>query len=406
MRDPSTPPPPPSAHEPAATRLPRHFYSLDALRGSASLAVVLWHWQHFLPPGFQRERQPFYAVFQPFYINGWQAVDFFFCLSGFIFFWLYADKIGRRAVSWKQFAVLRLSRLYPLHLATLLFVAVGQVFFLRAFGQYFITKYNRWQDFLLQLAFASDWGFPNASGFNGPVWSVSIEVLLYGIFFLICFVGWRRPWQLLLLVAAGYFELNRSNGLDLGKGLLSFFMGGLTFQLFAVLVRRGTPAWTAPVLGVVTALLWLSIPVFAHPDVLSAAYRGSRWHLNWYIHGTDVIDRVFIRKYQTLPELVTHPLTILTLALWEVRRGTLGKRLAFLGQISYSTYLLHFPLQMVFAALTRWLAVPVDFFYRPAALLLFMAVLIPLSLASFWYFELPCQSLIRARLLPGREPRP
>src|SRR5262249_54324308 len=31
--------------------LPRHFYSLDALRGVAALVVVFWHWQHFFVSG-------------------------------------------------------------------------------------------------------------------------------------------------------------------------------------------------------------------------------------------------------------------------------------------------------------------------------------------------------------------
>ena len=31
------------------TMLPNRLYNLDVARGIASLSVVLWHWQHFLP---------------------------------------------------------------------------------------------------------------------------------------------------------------------------------------------------------------------------------------------------------------------------------------------------------------------------------------------------------------------
>ena len=80
---------PPSHHAPANAA--RHLHSLDFARGVAALAVVLWHWQHFffngsVPGVFQREAQPFYSVLFLFYEKGWFAVDFFFALSGFVFF--------------------------------------------------------------------------------------------------------------------------------------------------------------------------------------------------------------------------------------------------------------------------------------------------------------------------------
>jgi peptidoglycan/LPS O-acetylase OafA/YrhL len=48
---------------------------------------------------------------------------------------------------------------------------------------------------------------------------------------------------------------------------------------------------------------------------------------------------------------VMFPLTILSLALLETRRGTLGRGFSVIGDISYSMYLLHFPLQLLMALL-------------------------------------------------------
>ena len=76
---------------PARPRL----YSLDALRGLAALGVVLWHWQHFFTKGmglpYHAETLPFFGLLFPFYRFGWLAVFLFFSLSGFVFFWLYAQ---------------------------------------------------------------------------------------------------------------------------------------------------------------------------------------------------------------------------------------------------------------------------------------------------------------------------
>src|SRR5882724_7118049 len=98
----------------------KRLYALDTLRGFAALSVVLWHWQHFFAisgtwqQGWQKSSEPFYQFLRPFYAEGWAAVDLFFALSGFIFFWLYAEAIREARISAFRFAWLRFSRLYPL----------------------------------------------------------------------------------------------------------------------------------------------------------------------------------------------------------------------------------------------------------------------------------------------------
>ncbi|WP_432417327.1 acyltransferase family protein, partial [Escherichia coli] len=60
-------------------------------------------------------RQPFYEFFSVFYHYGLYAVELFFMISGFIFFYLYADNIHSNKTSAKTFIVNRVSRLYPLY---------------------------------------------------------------------------------------------------------------------------------------------------------------------------------------------------------------------------------------------------------------------------------------------------
>ena len=42
---------------------------------------------------------------------------------------------------------------------------------------------NDLKHFLLNLAFASYWGFQDGQSFNGPSWSISAEILVYVLFF-------------------------------------------------------------------------------------------------------------------------------------------------------------------------------------------------------------------------------
>ena len=133
-------------------------YSLDLLRGLAAISVIIFHWNHFaIQPwlqggeGIAVTEYPLYTILSPFYLEGSRAVDLFFCISGFIFYWLYATPVAEKSMSAGRFALFRFSRLYPLHLATLLVVALLQGFVWSKQGLYFIYQANDFYHFILSL---------------------------------------------------------------------------------------------------------------------------------------------------------------------------------------------------------------------------------------------------------------
>ena len=176
------------------SKIPEHLHSLDALRGVAALAVVVFHYSNFftvgnaLPTSFNVRAEPFYNVAPLIYKSGWLAVDLFFTLSGFVFFWLYSARVSDRSITAGKFFLLRFSRLYPLHLLTLLIVVAGQSIYawMHPNSPSFVTAFDSVRYFVLQLGFASMWWPGSEITFNTPAWSVSIEVLLYVAFFLFC----------------------------------------------------------------------------------------------------------------------------------------------------------------------------------------------------------------------------
>src|SRR5437762_3835756 len=216
----------PAAEEAPKVRLPsipKRLYSLDVLRGLAALSVVFWHWQHFSYSGTQPaivspERLPLYPVFFLFYTKGALAVDLFFSLSGFVFFWLYSDSVSRKTISGREFAWLRFTRLYPLHLATLLAVAFGQWAYHSRTGAFFVYHFNDAKHFALNLFLGSSWGLENGFSFNGPVWSVSVEVALYAMFFLWCRRLPIRMIGLAAMSAAGFLLITRLYA-PIGRGV-------------------------------------------------------------------------------------------------------------------------------------------------------------------------------------------
>jgi len=163
---------------------------IEILRFVCALGVLIWHYQHFFFRGAWnaelgaalRPTLPLYSVFFIFYENGSLAVPFFWVISGFIFYWQYSAAVRSGAVKFRDFLVRRFSRLYPLHFVTLVLVALGQYVYFESHRETFIYSWNKPIWFASQLLFASNWFTRQPETFNGPIWSVSIEIVICLLF--------------------------------------------------------------------------------------------------------------------------------------------------------------------------------------------------------------------------------
>jgi peptidoglycan/LPS O-acetylase OafA/YrhL len=367
---------------------PKHLYALDVSRGIALFAVILWHWQHFafnggsLIPVFVRESQPLYPLLRLAYEAGSIGARYFFLLSGFVFFWLYRESIHKRAVNAWTFGVRRFSRLYPLHLVTLLGVALLQLLYVSRIGVAFVYTSNDLYHFFLNVSLAFRWGFEESWSFNAPAWTVSVEALLYIIFFSVALLGWGG-WRFCLVVALLAFAGWRIFYHEFFEGLVLFFLGGLTFYLTR-LASTKQPALKRPIyLGAI--LCWAAVIVnYYFFDITSLI-------LKWGATG-----EVFIRGF---PFFLLFPLTVCSLALIEIDKGPWLRSLAWIGEITYSAYLLHFPLQLVFVLAASYGLLNPDFYLNPLYMVLYLVLLVALAYGVFRKFELPMQSMIRRRWL-------
>jgi peptidoglycan/LPS O-acetylase OafA/YrhL len=375
--------------EPAGNPRDR-LYSLDAARAIAALAVVFQHWEHFFSLrafSAAKEESPLYWLFSPFYEKGARAVTFFFCLSGFIFYWLYSRKVHERVVGPAAFAVLRLSRLYPLHLATLLVCVALQWPLIQMLGQPFIYPEHDAKHFALNLFLIQYWGFEDGYSFNGPSWSISIEIFLYIAFFLVCRFNRPSIWQCLVFAAAGVLLARFS---VLAGAAVPFFLGGAAFFTYRALSARWTPARNLALVAIL-AVLWAALPRLTQPDILSSLAR-----LMGEGRAADLVETGLAALAERQFEFVLFPLTVLTLALTE----SVWKRIPWawlhdLGNMSFGIYLLHFPLQLAFVLVALSFNFPADFFTRISTLILFVGLLLLLAAVSYRAFEKPTMDAIR-----------
>lgn len=368
-------------------------HSLDAARGLAALAVVVWHWQHVYLFGGGKladiANQPFFFLLFPFYQAGWLAVEFFFTLSGFVFFWLYGQAIYDRKLTARTFAVARFSRLYPLHFVTLVIIAIMQGLLLMTGHQSFVYGGTSVGNFVLNLLFLQY--FIHGWTFNGPEWSVGVEALLYGLFFIYCRLL-RPHWLLPLLasVALGWWVMYQDWGL--GRGILGFFAGGIVYEAWRYLRDRPIARQLTLPLFAGVVLLW-AIGIAELQTHLIATWlngfklEGWRWLENFFRVG-----------------LV--PLTVLALALHESQGAQFWRRLSPLGDLTYGLYLWHFPLQLMMALVVTFFGVPSAILQSPEAFVGYMLALMAVATLSYKWLERPAQTWLRLHLTPKRSTSP
>jgi len=361
------------------TALPSRLAGLDIARGLAALSVVLWHWQHFFQhgtPDFERHKLPLYAWLRVFYeTSAHYAVTFFFVLSGFVFFWLYSREIASGECSLKKFSVYRLARLYPLHAVTLVLVLILQAAFLAQQGRYFVYGNNDAYHFVLHALFLSHWGFERGHSFNAPVWSVSLEIGLYACFFALAFIRGAR-WPVLVVLVATLICVQWAGiGGRWPRALEAFFLGGGAYYFVRAYLRWGGR----------TAMLDFLIIAIGPALWLAMAWSG------------EFASAILHREPWQLYARLLFPVSIISLVVFESKVRPDLSRLRWVGDISYSTYLIHFPLQILFMLVFSWLGFTAAVFYSPWMLLAFFAVLLLLALASFHWLERPLQKSIRKR---------
>jgi peptidoglycan/LPS O-acetylase OafA/YrhL len=381
--------------------LPRHFYLLDTVRGFAALSIVIWHWQHFYlvdtntPDNFISSRQPFFHVLYLFYTNGAFAVDFFFSLSGFIFFYLYKEKITKKEISFKRFSILRFSRLYPLHFVTLIAVLILQLFIFKSVGRYIIYPDNDFYNFILNLFFIQSWGIETGNSFNSPSWSVSVEILLYGLFFGISYLKLNNRYVIsILIILAVCLQTLYS---PISRGIMSFFEGGVIYYLYLAINQKNRLKHGVYLTGCLALMLTIAIIVNVYFN--NIIYQGLQTLATQHLHiaAGKVTKLISVFNHLGL-KLVYFPLVILYLALLETAKGPIAKNIAFIGSISFSSYLIHFPLQLLVILFCNKFHVDLPTFAdSPFSLVAFFAVLIGISVCSFNYFELPVQNYIRRK---------
>lgn len=291
--------------------------ALDGWRGVACVIVATFHFSaaHSL-------------YFQAWLRNCAPLLEFFFIVSGFVMALAFADSVKDVRGFW-AYMIRRLGRVWPLHLATfaiLLALALTKAALGTTYGGFYggmAPEAILPQIFMLQtwVGMGLTWNF--------PAWTLSAEFAAYIIFGLIVLVlksRGARNWAALAIIAVAsvifYFELLQPredyNVVSVARCFAGFFLGFLLYDLWK---RRPI---TSPVVATVLELAVVAGFIIS----IQAHFTGLAYFLNYIVFGGLVL--VFAND----KGLVSRALSI--------------KPLVWLGKVSFSLYMTHAVIRIIY----------------------------------------------------------
>jgi peptidoglycan/LPS O-acetylase OafA/YrhL len=361
--------------------------SLTALRGIAALWVVLYHYSVQSFPTL--DISPYTSVLH----KGYLAVDMFFMLSGFVMTHVYhkrfADSVSD---NYWSFISARIARIYPLHvLVLLLFVATAAASHLTTSSlhdslQNIPVHGSRSLEALVANIFMLQGLKAGNLSWNYPAWSISVEFIAYLLFPLALPVIWRAS--------------------DRVKLLIGFCLVAL-LVILACLTRDNFDQWDGPI------TLLRCLPEFAIGSLLYCAYRaapGNPWFARDAV-AFGLVVTVVVALHADAPDLIVTLLFAGLILAAVLNSGSFSEwanapALIWLGEISYSLYLIHGLLQFLADKALGNAGIRDPAILPTASSLILMAGMICLCLlaahVSYSCIEIGCRRYLR-KLLDSRK---
>jgi peptidoglycan/LPS O-acetylase OafA/YrhL len=349
--------------------------SLTSLRFFAAMVVVFFH--------CGRELQ-FPAWTGDFFQNGYEAVSFFFVLSGFILTYVYASDPNPH-VSRRKFWAARIARICPVYYLALLIDLPRLLYSVFSVGN---TGRPRFALAAVSAPlFLQSW-IPSAEDvWNGPAWSLSVEAFFYLLFpFIIGPLRRCRP-GLLLIASLAAVVITGSV-----RAILSD--PGSSFPPTLETISHFSPLLHLPqfLLGIAMAGLFLERPVLSHRRaeallILTTMLVITIFWLRSRLPALLVSDAVLAPLYAALIYAAAQ-------SVGPVSNALSRQILVWFGEISYGVYILHVPLFFLWMrAAERILHLsPV------VAVWTFIALLLVLCSAVYHFLERPARLALGRRL--------
>lgn len=316
--------------------------------------------------------------------EGSVGVGFFFTLSGFILAYNYKNKFSNITTTKKRFWIHRFARIYPLHLLTL-YLSFPMMYML--YPNSHVSEFLK--PFFLNLFLLHSWIFPRIDnfywGFNSVSWSISDEMFFYLTFpFIIQLFSKQKKIIYIIVIAMclmlpltiTYGQNNGVHGIwfyffPLFR-IIDFLLGILLYEIYLNLKKNNKILLKyATVLELLTVSIFILF--FSFHNAIPLAYRYSCYY--WL--PIALIILIFSFQGGDISKLLS------------------GKYFIYLGEISYSFYMLHILVIYYFSQLNNSYRLFENYYLFNILLLVFS---IFISAVSFEIIEKPFNKYIIRKL--------
>lgn len=336
--------------------------ALTSLRFFAALTVVVFHY------GVARPSPWFHADF------GYEAVTFFFILSGFVLVYAHGIPDGSLNVSLKAFIKSRFVRIGPAYYIAI--VIVISLYFTAGI----LSRLNS-VTLGLVLTMLQSWTPKFALSVNLPAWSLSNEMFFYLLFPFF----WRATCRMGLV---------QSLTVSLGLVLVAAFARALSYADADEIMssfRRYFPLLNLPqfILGISLGYAMIAGPY------------SKRKHATFFVTGMLALAILVVLQlsFGWLSNSVTMSAICSSIifgaaGIGGIVQSALSFRpLVILGEASYSIYILHFPIWLWWNHYTR-IAYSIDW---PPALGfgIYLSIVLTISIAALFWLERPAKRILR-----------
>jgi peptidoglycan/LPS O-acetylase OafA/YrhL len=359
------------------------YVELDSLRGLAALTVLLCHF-HFL---WVDDTHPASAIYQSFvaatYPLGAEAVILFFVLSGFV---LSLPAINGKPQTYPTFITRRIFRIYVPFLVALAVSVAGASWLHGAVTRsgWFLLSWSEPVRLWLVVQHVLFLGNYDTFQFDNPIWSLVYEMRISIVFPWLCafVLRLKSQWGCLLAVSFSIFSIEVARlfvepnvrALAYTVGYAAFFVLGITLAR----ERRSIAVWfnnlpgpARPTFGAVSLLIF----AFAGPLFNYLTRRLIHQDIRSIIPWTSAVGAC--------------GLVIVSMNSRSLKSFLDWAPIHWLGEMSYSLYLLHFVV-LLYCVHLLYGRIPL-----PAILLLSLIVGLVVSRVSYLYIEVPSMNLGR-----------
>lgn len=353
-------------------------FPLNGIKGIGSFIIAfMFHYNHFV----SAESHPLYRIkcLDIFIEFGWMAVELFFFLSGITFMALYADKIREGRVTGEKYALLRFSKLWPIHIFSLFVVTLFQGIRVMVGLEQFKFTSNDLYDFLLNVLMMHALGQGNGAGYNWVSWTLTVNILLYFLFYWMCKKSKNDNDILLvsfILFFVGLYDMKSGGWLifsaDVGRGVSTFFWGVMCATIYKRF--KSTLTYKSVVFAILSVIGFLTISV-----VLTTDLSGNSRILATTVTATYITAFTYIAIEGKL-----------------FSRILSCKPLMALGTISFSLFMIHYPLQAVLTTINDYFMLAWDY-SRFGFWFGFVLISLGCAYLAYEYIEKRCSDLIRAK---------